>query len=179
MKDFIETLPLYVDFNIDGKDYIITHSWLVDKFERNLVTDDYKEHINEIDVKNSIWDRDWSLTSNDSNVTVIHGHTPTVRRRWSGVRVELAQVRILQNNINIDCGMYNNLCRGGNLAAYCIETGESIYAFNKEDLDMLKLDYTGLREDDFSFKRLSLDESVLNSTTSMTVFNNRVYSLLP
>lgn len=124
----IRKQPLYYDIEVNNKKYIITHSWLVDNDGHNCIS--YPEQAN-IDL--SIYDRAKTVVGwlSDDEVTVIHGHTPTVARDCVVRGAVPGKVWVKDGNVNIDCGSALTLFNGGNLGAYCIETGESVYALTE------------------------------------------------
>lgn len=137
-------MPLYYRFEVDDREYIVTHSWLIDRHEYPIGMAEFD--IDNLDKKFSVWDRCFSTEWTEYEVdipTVIHGHTPTLGRnsqddfKVKGVK-PLAKIQhVSDKNINIDCCAFRSPMLGGNLAAYRCEDGREFYAY--EDDEFYKL----------------------------------------
>lgn len=69
--DYLEGCPLYKEIQVDGKQYILTHSGL-GNFEKDKNLSDYSRH-------DLLWTRpSLETTYYEDGRTVIFGHTPTV-----------------------------------------------------------------------------------------------------
>lgn len=123
-------LPLFKEVTVNDKLYIVTHAWLNIGMGQSAVNAYVKGDLtpDKIGVKESVWDRICNEKVWDFDCTVIHGHTPTSHMKC--ITDYGGKVSIQRGNINVDCGRYFGLGHDGNLAAYCIETGESIYLFD-------------------------------------------------
>ena len=131
--DHLAKAPLYREVLYNDIKYIITHSWLV-----NDMADSCVEVPEEADTGTSIWDRYYSnrLAKTD-NIIVIHGHTPTIIDAYGYFGKDKGMVSVKRGNINVECGAPFIFTDAGNLAAYCIETGESVYAYTDEEYSEL------------------------------------------
>ncbi len=113
MLAYLEESETYEVVENDGKKFILVHAGL-DNFSEDKPLEDY-------DIYELIEDRpDYSKRYySDKNTYVVTGHTPTCYVNRNG------EMRVYQENghIAIDCGCVF----GGRLAAYCIETGETVY----------------------------------------------------
>lgn len=136
LKRLIESMPLYETFTVNGQEYLVTHSWLWDNSGKALGKEGFDIH--DLNVDNSIWDRDFSLHNyvhiKDMPI-VIHGHTPTLGKNdiMTDGCIPLAKIqKVSEKNINVDCCAFYSPLRGGNLAAYCCEDSSEIYAYEDE-----------------------------------------------
>lgn len=110
--DWMESLPLYIDLCINDKQYRIVHAW-----------SDFKEDSKFV----CVWTR--NIKGNfENDVTIIHGHTPTITHYYEGD--SQGKICYRHNSINVDGG-----CVFGkmfleykcNLCGLCLETMEEIY----------------------------------------------------
>lgn len=112
--DFLENAKVYEEIEYEGKRYILSHAGINNFLEGKLL-----EEYLDSDFINGRMDYDRRYFQ-DEDVYIVSGHTPTfyVRRDRKPL--------VFQENghIAIDCGCVY----GGNLAAFCIETGEVTYA---------------------------------------------------
>ena len=110
---FLENSYVYDEVTVNDNKYILVHAG-ISNFDEKLSLDKY-------DVLDFICERtDYSRRYyQDSNTYVITGHTPTTYIN----RDSSCNVYIGNGHIAIDCGCVY----GGKLAAYCIESGETIY----------------------------------------------------
>lgn len=110
---FLEDSPFYETVVHDGKLYILVHGGL-ENFSADKELDEYAP--DELTWGRPDYDREYFP---GGRVFLVTGHTPTVNIRKDG------QPLVYKKNghIAIDCGC----AFGGNLAAYCIETGETVY----------------------------------------------------
>ena len=110
---FLENANVYSEIEHEGKRYVLSHAGLMN-FEEEKPLEKYSYH----DFFEGRMDYDTRYFS-DENTHIVSGHTPTVHIRKDRKPV------VYQGNghIAIDCGCVY----GGNLAAYCIETGEITY----------------------------------------------------
>lgn len=119
-QDILEYLGealIYEVLEDKGKEYVLVHAGIQGFDERkDLDAYDFKDFIFcRTDYEKRYYE--------DENVFVVTGHTPTPLIRSD------RQPRVYQGNghIALDCGCVF----GGNLAAYCIETGEICYVRSK------------------------------------------------
>ncbi len=68
--DYIKDAPLYETVNVNGKDFLLTHSAL-DNFDKNKPLTDYNEH-------DFLWYRPYLEDRYFDDIICIFGHTPTV-----------------------------------------------------------------------------------------------------
>lgn len=68
--DYIKDAPLYETVNVNGKDFLLTHSAL-DNFDKNKPLNDYNEH-------DFLWYRPYLEDRYFDDIICIFGHTPTV-----------------------------------------------------------------------------------------------------
>lgn len=122
--------PLYYEVVVNDNKYIITHSWLIDEFGNDCTCNP-----KDAELMNSIYDRGHSIVelSGGNGNKIIHGHTPTLIKDCIVRGATIGKVWEKQGNINVDCGSFLTLFSGGNLGAYCIETGESVYALTEQE----------------------------------------------
>lgn len=116
---YLEDALVYEVLEDKGKKYILVHAGIHDFSEEKELT--------KYDFTNFLY---WRMDYNkryyqNQDIYVITGHTPTARIR------EDRHPKIYQGNghIAIDCGCVF----GGNLTAYCIETGESVYVKSQKN----------------------------------------------
>lgn len=111
--DFLECSPAYEMIENDGKLYILVHAG-IHNFDPEKEMDEYNP-------SDFLWERmDYGKRYFPSDrIFLITGHTPTIMIR------EDKKPLVYQENghIALDCGCVF----GGNLAAYCIETGKITY----------------------------------------------------
>lgn len=110
---YIKNASIYEEIWNDGKKYVLAHAG-INKFSPEKALSEY-------DVWNFIEGRtDYSKRYfEDENITLITGHTPTFF-----IREDRRPVIFVGNgHIGVDCGC----AYGGQLAAYCIETGNATY----------------------------------------------------
>ena len=114
--DYISDAMIYEILEHDGKEYIIVHAGL-GNFSPDKDLEDY-------DLDELLGCRiDYSKRYFTDDRILVTGHTPTLSiQGW-----EKPEIFIENNHIALDCGCVY----GGNLAAYCIETGEAIYVKSK------------------------------------------------
>lgn len=111
--DYLKSASLYETVDNDGVLYILVHAGLSD-FDINKEMDEY-------DAYGFLWERtDYSRNYFESDkIKLVTGHTPTAL-----IRPDRKPLVFQENgHIALDCGCVF----GGNLAAYCIETGEITY----------------------------------------------------
>lgn len=111
--DFLECAAAYEMIEDDGKLYILVHAG-IHSFDPDKEMDEYSPY-------DFLWERmDYSKQYFPCDrIFLVTGHTPTTMIR------EDQKPLVYQENghIALDCGCVF----GGNLAAYCIETGEIVY----------------------------------------------------
>ena len=117
--EYLEEASVYEVLEDKGKRFVLVHAGL-DNFREDKELEEYEFY-------------DFLFTSPDyskryyhnENTYLVTGHTPTVHIRPDG------KPEVYQGNghIAIDCGCVF----GGQLAAYCIETGEITYVESKND----------------------------------------------
>ena len=111
--DFLENASIYEEIEHEGKKYILSHAGIMNFQEEKLL-----EEYSDSDFINGRMDYDKRYFQ-DESIYIVSGHTPTfyIRRDRKPL--------VFQENghIEVDCGCVY----GGNLAAFCIETGEIIY----------------------------------------------------
>ena len=115
--DFMGEFDVIIEITVNGRDYILTHS-LPSDFHENPT---FKGR-NVLDIINGRPDfsAKWKMGK-----TYVIGHTPT-SLIYPDHRKE---IYIKDDLINIDCGCVF----GGNLAAFCLDTGEVIYSAHKTE----------------------------------------------
>jgi len=118
--DWFENLPLYKEVMVNNKRHIIAHAWAWP----NLRNTSRKTYLWFREVGDDFFD---TITYDDENSVLIHGHTPTIFLPDYGISEEVAgKVFINKNGINIDCGLvYRTL--NSNLAAIRLEDKKIIY----------------------------------------------------
>lgn len=117
--EFIKNALLYEVIEEKGIEYVLVHAGISDfKEEKSLLEYDFEDFIYE----RADYSKQYFKTEKKILVT---GHTPTMLIRED----KAAKVFIGNNHIAIDCGVVF----GGNLAAYCIETGEATYVKSKNE----------------------------------------------
>ena len=111
--DFISSVPFYETVVCDKKLYILTHAG-ISNFQKEKELYDYLPD-------DFLWGRaDYNKNYYESErIFIVSGHTPTILIRED----EKPLIYKENNHIAIDCGCVF----GGQLAAYCIETGEEFY----------------------------------------------------
>lgn len=111
--DFLECAPAYEMIEDNDKLYILVHAGI-----RNF---DPEKEMDEYNPSDFLWERiDYTKQYFSSDrIFLVTGHTPTIMIR------EDKKPLVYQENghVALDCGCVF----GGNLAAYCIETGEITY----------------------------------------------------
>lgn len=114
IRDYLESSPFYETIEHDGKLYILVHAG-IDNFDPEKELDEY-------DPEDFLWTRpDYGIKYFPGDrIFLVTGHTPTPAIRSD----KRPLVYTEHNHIAIDCGCVF----GGNLAAFCIETGEITYA---------------------------------------------------
>ena len=111
--EFIENAKAYEEINYEGKRYILSHAGIMN-FEEQKPLEEYSYH----EFFEGRMDYDTRYYQ-DENTYIVSGHTPTFH-----IRKDRKPLVFQENgHIVIDCGCVY----GGNLAAYCIETGETTY----------------------------------------------------
>lgn len=113
IRDYLESAPFYDTIEYDGKLYVLVHAG-IDHF-------DLEKELDEYEPEDFLWARpDYERKYFPGNrIFLVTGHTPTPLIRDD----QRPLVYTENNHIAIDCGCVF----GGNLAAYCIETGEVSY----------------------------------------------------
>lgn len=118
IRDYLESSPAYETIEHDGKLYILIHAG-IDNFDPEKELDEY-------DPENFLWvrpDYEKNYFPGD-RIFLVTGHTPTMLIRNDKCPLVYAE----NNHIAIDCGCVF----GGNLAAYCIETGAVTYVKSRK-----------------------------------------------
>lgn len=110
---FLENARVYEEIEYEGKRYILAHAGIANFQEEKLLTEySFSDFIN------GRMDYDKRYFQNE-NVYIVSGHTPTFY-----IRKDRKPLVFQENgHIVMDCGCVY----GGNLAAYCIETGKITY----------------------------------------------------
>lgn len=108
-----EEFSIYHEINCNGKRYVLVHAGIND-------FDEQKE-LDEYELKDLLFYRaDYSRRYfKDEDTYLVTGHTPTMNIRAD----KRAMVYEENGHIAIDCGCVFD----GQLAAYCVDTGESFY----------------------------------------------------
>ena len=114
---FLENANAYDEIEYEGKRYILSHAGLIN-FEEEKSLGEYSYQ----DFFEGRMDYDTRYFK-EENVYIVSGHTPTVHIRND------RKPLVYQENGHIvtDCGCVY----GGNLAAFCMETGEIAYEKNE------------------------------------------------
>ena len=115
--DFLENAKVYDEIEHEGKRYILSHAGIMNFQEGKALEEysyfDFFEGRMNYDVR----------YFQDENTYIVSGHTPTMH-----IRKDRKPLVFQENgHIVIDCGCVY----GGQLAAYCVETGEVTYVNNK------------------------------------------------
>ena len=142
---FLAGLPLQKAVEANGQKYIIAHAWYgIEEPE----TEDSKKKDAFRDRYRLLWERDIEENGDivltykpEDGEKLIHGHTPTINRKYYMHRgCSPGKVWDMGTSVNIDCGLVfkviNYPAAGaeyGNLAAYCLETGEAEYLWDISD----------------------------------------------
>lgn len=110
---FLENAKVYEEIRYEGKRYILSHAGIMN-FEENKLLEEYSYS----DFFEGRMDYDRRYFQ-DENIYIVSGHTPTLYFRKD------RKPLVFQENghIVVDCGCVY----GGNLAAYCVETGRITY----------------------------------------------------
>lgn len=118
IRDYLESSPAYETIEHDGKLYVLAHAG-INNFDPAKELDEY-------DPEDFLWVRpDYKRKYFPGNrIFLVTGHTPTPLIREDKQPLVYAQ----HNHIALDCGAVF----GGNLAAYCIETGAVTYVKSKK-----------------------------------------------
>lgn len=118
IRDYLECSPCYDTLEWDGKLYVLTHAG-IHNFDPQKELDAY-------DPVDFLWSRtDYDRKYFPGNrIYLVSGHTPSSLIR----KDRLPLIYTENNHIAIDCGCVF----GGNLAAYCIETGMVTYVKSKK-----------------------------------------------
>lgn len=107
MINYIDSLPSYIELNVEGKDYVLVHSGI--NPEKTLYEQDEME---------CAWMREWFYLSKGlDNKTIIFGHTPTILidgRTKFGVWFD----PVHKDKIGIDGGLANY--KQGQLNCLCL-----------------------------------------------------------
>lgn len=113
--DYLEDASAYEIIDTNGVQFILVHA--------GISGFDAKKSLDEYELEDFIWDRpDYSRQFfPDQNTFLVTGHTPTLAIH------DKAEIYLGHNHIAVDCGCVY----GGNLSAYCFETGETVYIPSK------------------------------------------------
>lgn len=116
--DFLENAKAYDEVRVDNKRYVLVHAGIADFLE--------EKSLGEYDLLDFICERtDYRKRYyQDKNTYVITGHTPVMRIHEDS----FSKVYTGNGHIAIDCGCVY----GAKLAAYCIDSGETIYVKAKK-----------------------------------------------
>lgn len=119
IRDYLESSPAYETIEHDDKLYVLAHAG-INNFDPEKELDEY-------DPEDFLWVRpDYERKYFPGNrIFLVTGHTPTPLIRED----KQPLVYIENSHIALDCGAVF----GGNLAAYCIETGEVTYVASKKE----------------------------------------------
>lgn len=129
--EFVKTLPLFKKFVINGRDYFVTHSWIKDENGK------FAGYEGTPDICDSVWDRMESIyeyIDEAKGFSVIHGHTPVLCSDYFQIN-KRSEPYVVKNgcNINVDCALCYRKQVDGDLAAYCLETGDITYLYGEKD----------------------------------------------
>lgn len=117
--EYLEEASVYEILKAGKKQFVLVHAGICDFNE--------KKDLDEYDFTDFLyWRADYEKRYyQNENIYMITGHTPTCEIR------EDKRFEVYQGNghIAIDCGCVY----GGNLAAYCIETGEIVYVKSQQN----------------------------------------------
>lgn len=119
----VKSFPLYIEEEINGKIFVITHGYIPENYKRFDAYDE-KEDIRSL----FYWDRSalYGAESPITDVTVVCGHNPVILPEWIEAHPnhEICTVYIGESLINVDTGCFHS----GLLSAYCLETEEVFYS---------------------------------------------------
>lgn len=118
--DYITHMPLYIEHTADGKEYVMTHSGIAG----NVFSPD--KPLSAYTANDLIWTRPNMGKTYYTDKYMLFGHTPTMIISFEGG----GDIIQSHNNIDIDCGCVF----GKKLAAFCLETQETVYQANIEYL---------------------------------------------
>ncbi len=109
--DYLEDASAYEIVEINQSRFVLVHA--------GIASFDPQKSLDEYELDDLLWERaDYERTYYpDSNTFLVTGHTPTASI-W-----DKPLIYAQHNHLAIDCGCVF----GGNLAAYCFETGQAVY----------------------------------------------------
>lgn len=115
--EYVANASLYETIEYDGKEFVLVHAG-IENYAKGKALSEYE-------LEDFIYERvDYSKPFfEETNRILVTGHTPTPMIRTDG----LPYIYEGNGHIALDCGCVF----GGNLAAYCIETGETVYVKGK------------------------------------------------
>lgn len=124
--EYIENAKWYEELEHEGKKHILAHA--------GISSFDEDKPLNQYDCLDFIYGRmNYAKRYySDENTYIISGHTPTPVIRADGK----PEVLINENHVAIDCGCVY----GGRLAAYCIETGETVKLLERLQYNMFPIE---------------------------------------
>lgn len=109
--EYLEEFSVYEELEVNGKRFLLVHAG-INNFEEN-------KDITEYNLSDILFERADYSKRYYKDKYVVTGHTPTMI-----VRADQKPLVYEENgHIAIDCGC----AYGGKLAAYCLDTGESVY----------------------------------------------------
>lgn len=128
---FYMRLPFYIDEYINGRRFIIVHSYLPDSVIKNDGTLKANDELSSHEMFSMVWSRNLSPFYAIPGATVIQGHNPTVFEdsfRPEDYSVEkIGRAYDMGNRINIDCGLVYKDLPGHRLAAIRLDDMEIFY----------------------------------------------------
>lgn len=118
IMDYFEEFSVYEELKVNGKKFVLVHAGL-NNFDESKNWEDY-ELIDLLFHRADYTKRYFS----DENTFLVTGHTPTPRLRADKKPLVYEE----NGHIGLDCGCVY----GGQLAAYCLDTGEKFYVAGKK-----------------------------------------------
>jgi hypothetical protein len=156
---FCEELPLTIEENVNGKEYLIAHAWYDEKAPS--LNGGETDNIYESREYTTLWFREIGESYSDRDTygklvdyksshgeVLIHGHSPLPSEDLIALGADGRRIWNRGSSINIDCGCFLRLgaYQGlldykGNLAAFCLDDGRELYALDildDETIESLK-----------------------------------------
>lgn len=128
---FFKSLPYYIDMRINDRRFIIVHAELPQSIVKKDYTLRRKRKLSKEEKQQMVWSRKVASFDAIPDVTIIHGHTPTLFTEafaegdYSFER--LGRIYRLGNVINVDCGIGYLQRRFRRLAAIRLDDMKEFY----------------------------------------------------